>query len=106
MVNLRLKKKTPGWLVATRKGGTTLQDPIRYALRHLTGSFVCHSRGGFGRLGVKVSMVYNHGTFVFRTLVRRASLWQDAQLLLKIRDGTPELGSGNNGKGERERGFA
>ena len=35
MVNVRLKKKTPGWIVAARKGGTTQQDPIRRALPHL-----------------------------------------------------------------------
>ena len=30
--NLRVKKKTPGWIVAARNGSTTLQDPLRFTL--------------------------------------------------------------------------
>ena len=30
--NLRVKKKTPGWIVAARNGGTILQDPLRFTL--------------------------------------------------------------------------
>ena len=59
MVNVRIKKKTPGWLVAARKGGATVQDPIRRALRHLVLEASCARVDGWGggrrlgRLGVK-----------------------------------------------------
>ena len=34
--NLRVKKKTPAWIVAARNnGGTTLQDPLRFTLRRV-----------------------------------------------------------------------
>ena len=40
--NLRVKKKTPAWIVAARNSGsTTLQDPLRFTLLR-----VLHVEGG------------------------------------------------------------
>ena len=48
--NLRVKKKTPAWIVAARNtGSTTLQDPLRFTLLRGGGG----GGKGLGRLGVK-----------------------------------------------------
>ena len=35
MATRKTKKDIPSWLVDARKGGTTRQDPVRWALHHL-----------------------------------------------------------------------